>query len=304
MDIHVTNRCTHACLGCYTKPLQERSPRDFPEDRFATLLDEAMELGVRGVALVGAGEPLCHPRAASLLGMIRAGGLTPCLLTNGALLDEQTAGLLVREPGIVRVGLDAATQGTYRDVHRSDDFDRVIEGVRAAVRTRDRGVVGLKYTVCSLNLDDIGPTAELATALGVNYIQFKALRQAPQTINADQERQAVRAIDAIREKYPGLPVVGSVRKSHLVGLCRVSPLHVFIDTDGAVYLCTYFEGREDTHAIGNVFERPLTEIWGGARHLKAAAHIHPALCQQFDCRFHRYNARIDDQRLMTELTFI
>ena len=87
--VSLTRRCNLNCAGCYSRTLrpsnQEETARELPDERFAALFDEALELGVGSIFLAG-GEPLLRravvEHAAKLKGM-----LLP-LFTNGTLIDE------------------------------------------------------------------------------------------------------------------------------------------------------------------------------------------------------------------------
>ena len=74
----------------------------------------------------------------------------------------------------------------------------------------------------------------------------------------------------------------------------MTPIHTLIDPYGDVYICCYYMGRETEHRIGNVFEQPVSEIWGSQEHLNKLRSIDPAKCNVFDCRWHVYNQKMSE----------
>ena len=74
----------------------------------------------------------------------------------------------------------------------------------------------------------------------------------------------------------------------------MTPIHTLIDPMGKVFICCYYMNREEEHCIGNVFEKPFSEIWGSMEHLEKLRHLEKEKCNVFDCRWHRYNEKMSD----------
>jgi radical SAM protein with 4Fe4S-binding SPASM domain len=96
LDIELTERCNHACLHCsVVRPAGdlEAKAREWPAERWLTLLDEAAALGCLVVRFTG-GEPLLRPDFEDVYRRARALGLRVLLFTNATLVTPRLARLL------------------------------------------------------------------------------------------------------------------------------------------------------------------------------------------------------------------
>jgi radical SAM protein with 4Fe4S-binding SPASM domain len=74
--------------------------------------------------------------------------------------------------------------------------------------------------------------------------------------------------------------------------CWINPIHAVIDAVGDVYICCYYQDREQEHKIGNVFETPFEKIWGSPLHREKIKSTKIKECLKHDCRFQKYMATI------------
>jgi len=84
----------------------------------------------------------------------------------------------------------------------------------------------------------------------------------------------------------------------------LSPLHVMIDAAGDAFACCYYRHRSEHHRYGNVFERPLRDLWYSAEHLKTINTIRKEECEKYDCRFIKYAEMMEDALAHGELDFL
>jgi radical SAM protein with 4Fe4S-binding SPASM domain len=70
--------------------------------------------------------------------------------------------------------------------------------------------------------------------------------------------------------------------------------HIFIDAFGDVYLCCYYLRRKKEHKLGNVYKKPIRDIWFSKRHLAIAKKIRIKECNQMDCRWIKFNNLMKD----------
>src|SRR5207244_5432745 len=101
--------------------------------------------GVRTIRITG-GEPLVRVKLEELIGMINA--IDPTLditmTTNGVLLRQKAQAL--KDAGLKRINisLDTLRMDTFKDMARSDAFDRVMDGITAA---REAGLWPIKLNM-------------------------------------------------------------------------------------------------------------------------------------------------------------
>jgi MoaA/NifB/PqqE/SkfB family radical SAM enzyme len=145
----VTRRCNLDCAGCYSKSLRPegaRFPAELPDEAFARLFEEAVELGV-GVILLAGGEPLLRRGLLERVAAIK--GLVAPVFTNGTMLDDDYArlfgGTLIP---VFSIEGDAALTSARRGAGIHETVLRGIETLR-----RRGGSFGLSVTVTSRNVD-------------------------------------------------------------------------------------------------------------------------------------------------------
>lgn len=143
--VHLTRRCNLACRHCY---LGEQAPVDLPVEQVRRLLIE-FESGGGLRLLLSGGEPLMHPRFWEIDALLPQYDVRAVLLTNGTLIDRQTAARLhVHE---VQVSLDGMEE-SHDQLRGEGSFAAALAGLRAA---KAAGLqISVASTVSSLNLND------------------------------------------------------------------------------------------------------------------------------------------------------
>jgi MoaA/NifB/PqqE/SkfB family radical SAM enzyme len=296
--IYPTYGCNCNCVGCEYAADNRGSTGigRLEYDRFEKLIDELAGIGVRGIEFCGGGEPTMYPNLYRIIARGLKKGIRFGLLTNGLKLTGRLAEQAARHLSYVRFSLDSADTVTYNRVRQpaqKDAFRQVTENIRDLVKRRSElGSelrVSYKYLIGKHNLDGIEQALDLARELGVDSLQFKALRMSPQTITAAQEKKVERRIEKLRKANPDFAVLGGVQKINMEHRCRLTPLHTMIDACGDVLLCCYYRHRRASHRIGNIYDDSFEKIWHGAAHRRAIRNIKPEECNLLDCRFVRYN---------------
>jgi len=134
--------------------------------------------GVAEVGLSVAGEPFLTPDLPQLVDRLTAHGARLEVTTNGTLVEE---GPLLRKvlnaASLLRFSVDGATQMTYGSIRPGARLERVLDGVRAAVRTRRGGRP--RITLCTViqrrNVQDLPTLVDLAHDLGVDRLEVSLL---------------------------------------------------------------------------------------------------------------------------------
>ncbi len=323
MEFFLSNVCNHACAGCHSRYLHKSEQQFLDFDVVKEVVADVAELGVEGIELSGGGEPLMYPQIIPAIAFMRSKGLKVGMFSNGTLLDEELASFLVENLLFLRVAFDAGTPETYRRIHGRDDFHRLRENLERAVATRERAVaggagkggasagkdgkgigraagkggrdaaayglatIGAKYLVSTKNWKELAAAAEATRDLGLDYLQYKALRNSRFTLEGGELEEARRQAEEARQlSTDDFQVFGSLEKTRVIGRCFLNPLHPVIDATGNMYLCAFFHHRKESHLIGNVNEKSFPEIWYSERHFEAFRTTRPRECAVFDCPFH------------------
>jgi len=309
--VYPTLACNHRCLGCDYANL--RSCTSMTTDQLFSVVNQVKELGALAWHACGGGEPTLHPDLHLVIEQGAAIGLKFGLLTNGTRLDEPALlAALIRHASYVRVSLESATEATFNAYKRPrqpiDGFQHVVENIRGMIAARNAAgsqmQVGYKFAIGRQNYRDIPAAFDLAEQFGVDSLQIKCLRNVAEELNPRELDEARQMIESGTATHPRLRLIGSLEKTSIRERCWLSPLVPTIAPEGNVYLCCYYRHRQDKHSIGNMFERPLRDLWYSRRHWQAIEQIDPAECNVYDCRMHIYHEIMGELMRDGQLEFV
>jgi MoaA/NifB/PqqE/SkfB family radical SAM enzyme len=168
VTLYLTERCNSRCVTC---DYWRHGRDDVSVDHVRRLLPDFASLGTRSV-LISGGEPLLHPEWAAIAALLREQGLQPWLLTSGLSLAKHAARAASAFDSIT-VSLDGTCAATYAAIRGLDAFDKVCEGVRAAVAAGAR--VSLRVTLQRSNYRELPAFVALARRLGARQVSFLAV---------------------------------------------------------------------------------------------------------------------------------
>jgi MoaA/NifB/PqqE/SkfB family radical SAM enzyme len=168
VTLYLTERCNSRCVTC---DYWRHGRKDATLASVERMLPELARLDTR-TALLSGGEPLLNPEWPAIAARLRAQGIECWLLTSGLSLAKHAA----RAAGLFRsitVSLDGTCAQTYAAIRGLDAFDKVCEGIRAAVASGAN--VGLRVTLQRANYRELPRFVTLARELGVAQISFLAV---------------------------------------------------------------------------------------------------------------------------------
>ena len=137
LRVSVTDRCNLRCRYCM--PAEGVPKLDHSQvlryEEMEEIIAQAAALGITKVRVTG-GEPLVRPGVADFCGRVAAipGIREVSVTTNGVLLGAQASALKAAGVGRVNVSLDTLNEEKYRYITRGGDLNRVLEGIRAAMK--------------------------------------------------------------------------------------------------------------------------------------------------------------------------
>ena len=288
VEIFISDDCNHKCVGCHSSMLHEEHIGKLNIKVVKKVIRELSTLGVEGIEISGGGEPLLHPNIVEFMECVNekmVGGM----ITNGTVITEKIGDSIVENLRFVRIALDAGSKDVYEKIHRVNHFKILKNNIRYIVKRKQELksniTIGLKYLVSEKNYFDIIKATELAKSLGVDYIQFKALRRDENTIT-DLVKVSELIEDSKKLANNSFKVMGSIEKTFLTTPCVLTPIHPTIDASGNVYLCAFWQYRRDSFNIGNIKNQTFKEIWYSERHIEAIKSIKIDECNYFDCPLH------------------
>ncbi len=287
---NLVRRCNLKCKHCYSISGDVDFPGELSTEEVFTVMDDLKGFRVPVLILSG-GEPLLRPDIYDISRRARDMGFYVALSTNGTLIDEAVADK-VAAIGYDYVGISLDGIGAVHDAFRG--MEGSFEASLAAVRLlRARDVkVGLRFTMTLDNAQNLGDLVDLAAAEDVDKIYLSHLVYAGRG-NKNRSRDADAAVtragmDLLIERAYADVLAGSTREyvtgnndadgvyllewvrarfpdraAHIEALLKrwggnASGVHIAnIDNLGNVHPDTFWW----FHTLGNVKERPFSEIW-------------------------------------------
>jgi heme d1 biosynthesis radical SAM protein NirJ len=291
---NLVRRCNLNCLHCYSISADVDFPGELSTAEVFAVMDDLRAFGVPVLILSG-GEPLLRPDLFEIAARAKAMGFYTGLSTNGTLIDAAVADRLAATGfDYVGVSLDGLRETHDRFRRRPGAFDRSLAGVRLA---RERGVkVGLRFTLTEQNARDLPALLALAEAEGVekfylshlNYAgrgnrnrgddaHFRTTRAAMnllfdaaweaarrglarEFVTGNNDADGVYLLHWVRRNFPEREAHIRAKLAEWGG--NSSGVNVAnIDNLGNVHPDTFWWD----YTLGNVRERPFSEIWTDTR---------------------------------------
>jgi len=197
--IEISSRCNLACVMCPRS--LGKSPTGGSGDIALEAFDrlEGLLSHLDNVVLSWIGEPLLHPQFDQILQRVKDHKAKVHVTTNGMLIDDELAVLLVRQrlDGLA-VSIDAADEVLYRQIRRGGDLARVKENIRRIQRAKHRYRSKLPYVqiacvVSPENADQLPTIVRLAQELGVRRVTFSLIDDFGLTTKYDLAHRDFRA---------------------------------------------------------------------------------------------------------------
>jgi len=273
--IQVNDFCNLACEHCLVSSGPDRA-QGLPTARLLDAIDQAAALGVERFFFTG-GEPLARPDILTLVERIvdtHAHELV--ILTNGTLFQQrrlESFAALPAERLRFQISLDGSTPEINDPIRGAGSFQRVIDGIRAAVAVGLRPT--LTMTLLRHNLDDVDAMVRLAASLGIRNVHllwphrrgrvltgsFAALPEAGEMLAAVRRGLAAATecgvtidnVEEFRLRFDGTPGI----KNDLAGAAWNS---LCVYTDGGVYPSASMAGVPELKC-GDLAAASLEQIW-------------------------------------------
>jgi len=297
---NITRRCNLRCIHCYSDSDAREYPGELSWEQCRSVLDDLAQFGVPGVLLSG-GEPLIHPRFFDLAGYARSKGLRLTLSTNGTLIDR-TAAQRLQGLGFAYVGISLDGIGATHDYFRGRQgaFEKTVEAFRHCKAVGQK--VGLRLTLSAHNLADLDRILDFIEAEDIDRVCFYHLVYSGRgsSVVDVSHAQTRAALDQIIDRtarwaasgrprevltvdqpadgaYLYLRLLGedTSRAEQVLDLLRWNGGGAHgsgtgignIDTQGNVHPDQFWQ----TLTLGNVKQRPFSEIWRDADNATLAA---------------------------------
>ena len=178
MDVALTTRCNARCSFC-AAAFQTGEKASVPTDRVMALLEDAAEIGVRGMVFMSDGESTLHPAWADAIEYGKNLGLDMAAASNGFLITPELSERVLPHLTYLRINFSAGEPKRYAEIMGVPEpwFQRVVDNISAMVEFKRKHklavTVNMNMVLHPRNADQIMPFARLGKELGVDYAIIK-----------------------------------------------------------------------------------------------------------------------------------
>jgi len=172
LHLNFGERCNIACIMCKVHMREHINKAILNHEALVKNID----LGPFKEIVIQGGEPLFIPECREYLNYLGSIGKKYVLLTNGVLINNETARQLAKDAIRVCISLNAATKETHELVNRGSDFEKVkknIKRLRKVKATTDSELVlHGRMTLTTTALHEIPLFIKTFGELGFDRINF------------------------------------------------------------------------------------------------------------------------------------
>jgi len=267
--IELTARCPLRCCHCY---VHRDKPERLSVPVLTRLFDDLRELGGLFLSLTG-GEVALRPDLDAVIAAARQRHFSVTLLSSGTLWHERDWDMLAA------LGVDAVRMSVY--AAGSEVHDRVtgVPGSHARTLASARGLVergvevAFSCPMLSLNIEQVGDVATLATEIGVGLTLDPTITW---TERGDPHPSVWRATPAALARVLGNPRLDALApvakatssRSGSDAPCRAGRSMVFVDAAADVRPCANWP-----QASGNLERDTFARIWSSDAELERARRL-------------------------------
>ena len=283
IDMGIAKFCNVKCVFCYGLK-QTPSPVFIEREALLQTIEDAAEIGVRSIAIIGDGEPTCSPYLYEALTLGKTVGLDLAVSTNGVLLNmDDKIKTVLNSCSWMRFCLGAGDKNGYIKIHGKDYFNIVKKNVERTVELKHK----YGYT-CDIGLqtvfipnfmeDDVLKESKFAIESGVDYFVIKQCSLPDDgksgmykfDINEYDKSyvdECLKECEAMStDKTEITPKWNTIKQKGIRPYdgCLSVPLISEISGNGNWFPCGYFFDDKPEHApykFGNIQEKSLKEIF-------------------------------------------
>jgi len=284
IDMALTRKCNFRCVYCYGM-LQANDEKKMTWEVIKRFLDDAAEIGVKGISFMSDGESMCSPHIYNAIVYGKSKGIDMAFATNGAILKKEKLKEILQCLTWFRFNMSAGEPKRYAEIHgcREQDFNNVVGVIKECVKLKKENnfpvTIGLQMVLLPEFKDQIMPLAKLGKELGVDYLVIKHCSDDENNtlgvkydqyfhedlINEIKKAEALTDNNYLVKAKWSKILSGGKRK---YSKCFGPPFILQMSGSGLVAPCgMLFNKRyKDKFHIGNIAEKSFKEIWKSDRY--------------------------------------
>lgn len=304
VEIHLTDNCNLCCPWCTDRDLHGNGAV-MPKEKVFELLRYFGQHGT-GVTLEGGGEPTVHPDFNEIVAYGNKNNVDMGLITNGTVDISNSINMF----RWVRISLDSSNREEYKVEKGRDLFDHVMTNIQKYKYIRDcqKSFLGIGYVLTTRNTSNIEDVVAQLDDLGVDYIYFRPVEEAPDITPTrdelyDLRKKLLHLTEKMRIKFM-LTINDRLEYDNANLPCIAHSITSIIHADGEVVCCE--KRRHDPISYGNINNETFDEIWLSETKRETTKKLLCAECQNgcSVCRITPFNKIIDNLEKMNTRKFI
>lgn len=284
IDCSLTTRCSYRCVYCYGKMQCINQSDNLDKETIFNFLDDAAEIGVKGISFVSDGESTCNPNLKDAIIHGKSLGMDMALGTNGYLLKDDELDEILPCLTYLRFNISAGEADRYAYIHgcKEECFHKVVNTIKKAVEIKEKKklevTIGLQMVLMPEFREQIIPLAKLGKDLAVDYLVIKHCSDdEDSTLGVDYEKYEDEDLIKIlkdAENYSTDKYQVSVKWSKIMShgkkrycKCFGAQLILQMSGTGLVAPCgMFFNEKYKKYHIGNIREKRFKEIFESDRY--------------------------------------
>lgn len=316
VELDTTEACDLACPGCVSEEIMETG-RKFSSERLLEIGKEFKDIGVKGVVLIGGGEPLAHPAIGKLISFFGENDISIGITTNGSFIKKHIH-IIAEYADWTRVSVDAATEEMFSKLRPTkgggSKFTAIIDNMRELSKVK-KGKLGFSFLIrteaegVACNIHEIYDAAVLAKEIGCDYFEIKPSYQyknnaihslVKHDISRMEEakKEIARLEELIDDEFSIIKAItldaslegAQINQPKNYKMCPATELRTLITPSG-VYVCPYWRGKEQ-FKIGNASTTSLHELWKSSTRANVKNWLNASIHCPFHCLRHESNLEI------------
>jgi len=274
IDIGIHKGCNIKCVYCYGIK-QTRGMAYIPEDRLLMMAEDAKEVGIKAIAIIGDGEPLMNKGLYPFVKKLKRLKIDCGVATNGLLLDFDKLTTLTSSCTWLRFNISGVDK--YEKIMGAPlgSFKRFEVIIKDAVYYKSKCTIGLQAVLIPDGFSEIIHLTEKAIEWGVDYLVIKQFSDGgegmPMHFDMDDYDKATKDLKIAESmttdktqiivKWEAMKDSRNITKNKKweFDRCLDLPFLFQISGDGGCYPCGFLFGNKD-YCYGNIKEERLIDI--------------------------------------------
>ena len=264
LQIEPTNFCNLSCTVCpaaANKRDLNRDRRHMSLSEFKSIIDDMQDY-LLFVVLWDWGEPFLNPELPEMIRYASQKRIKTVTSTNAHFLNDTKYLERILTSGLTTliIAIDSLKKDSYEFYRRGGNLAQAMAGLKNVLtlkkKLKSKTLVNLRMVLMKSNEDEIADMRRVARKLRVDKFTVKtAYPNRGATLNDEQ----IVPNNPEYRRYVYKP--GTYERIRMNVPCTKPWFLINIHTNGNVVACNYDYDQE--MRVGNVFEKPLSEIWNG-----------------------------------------